>query len=219
MNFSKVSIITGHYGSGKTNFAVNLALETAKAGHACVVIDLDIVNPYFRTADFSELFSYHGIKLYAPIFSNTNLDIPALNIDINGILNGDEYIIIDVGGDDAGAYALGRFSSSLSKVSDFQMLYVINCYRYLTKRPDEALHLLREIENVSRLSCTGIVNNSNLGKETTLLHVAESLSYADAVSNASFLPIIYTCALKNNMPDQAKNPFFIDLYVKPIWEI
>ena len=87
MDFKKLTVITGHYGSGKTNFAVNLALDTAAQGKKCVVVDLDIVNPYFRTADFEEMFAKRGIALKAPAYANSNLDIPALNISVKSLLH------------------------------------------------------------------------------------------------------------------------------------
>ena len=109
MNFRKINIITGHYGSGKTNVSVNMALDLAEKGEKVTVVDLDIVNPYFRTADFKELFGEHNISLTVPTYANSNLDIPALGFDMNGIADREGYIIIDVGGDDEGAKALGRY--------------------------------------------------------------------------------------------------------------
>lgn len=114
MSQKKLTVITGHYGSGKTNFAVNLALKEAKSVKRCTVIDLDIVNPYFRTADFEELFRENGITLRAPLYANSNLDIPALNIDLRSIIDETDCVIIDVGGDDEGAKALGRFADEIS---------------------------------------------------------------------------------------------------------
>ena len=133
MRHGKLTVITGHYGSGKTNLSVNLALDIAGAGEKCTVIDLDIVNPYFRTADFGKMFEDRGIALYAPVYANTNLDIPSLNIPLESILAEGGNVIIDVGGDDEGAKALGRFAPVISAFDDRDMLYVINRYRYLTK--------------------------------------------------------------------------------------
>ena len=151
MNFSKMNIITGHYGSGKTNFAVNLALDIARSGKQCTIVDLDIVNPYFRTADFAELFKQNNITLKVPKYANTNLDIPALNFDINSIISESEYVILDVGGDDAGATALGRYAPAIKKLDDVQMLYVVNCFRYLIKKPADAVELMHDIELASDL--------------------------------------------------------------------
>ena len=100
MELSKLTVVTGHYGSGKTNFSVNAALGIAAKGGKCTVIDLDIVNPYFRTADFGDMFRSKGIELFAPVYANTNLDIPSLNIPLESILADGGYVVIDVGGDD-----------------------------------------------------------------------------------------------------------------------
>lgn len=110
-DFEKTIAITGHYGSGKTNLAVNLAVDFAKSGEKVTIIDLDIVNPYFRTADLAGLFDEHGIKLIAPQFANTNLDIPSLSIDMAAVIDGCDRLVIDVGGDDSGAAALGQYST------------------------------------------------------------------------------------------------------------
>ncbi len=217
MEFKKLTIITGHYGSGKTNISVNLALRLADRGEKCTVVDLDIVNPYFRTADFGKLFAEKGIELRAPIYANSNLDIPALDLDFAGILSGGGSLIVDVGGDDEGAKALGQYSAVLSSYESREMLYVINKYRYLTREPEEALALMREIEAAGRMKCTGIVNNSNLGTETTLETVRASLSYAKEVAGAAGLPIAATAAESRFMPEEAPNPFPTEIYVKTLW--
>ena len=217
MNLKKLTIVTGHYGSGKTNISVNLALHAAKTGKKCTVIDLDIVNPYFRTADFEELFKENGITLKTPQYANTNLDIPALGISVQGILDESDYVIIDVGGDDEGAKALGRYKAVISQCADREMLYVINKCRYLTKEPDEALELMREIEAASGLSCTGIVNNTNLGAETDADIINGSLGYADEVAEAAGLPLAMTAGKAEFLTKAVKNPFPIEIYVKTLW--
>lgn len=217
MDFKKLTVITGHYGSGKTNFAVNLALDTAAQGKKCVVVDLDIVNPYFRTADFEEMFAKRGIALKAPAYANSNLDIPALNISVKSLLDEYDSVIIDVGGDDEGAKALGRYAPAIRECESSQILYVINKYRYLTKEPEDALQLMREIEAASGLLCTGIVNNSCLGFETTTETVAASLEFAERVSDACKLPIMATAAVKEALPENAPAPYPVEIYVKTAW--
>lgn len=214
--FKNISIITGHYGSGKTNIAVNLALDIKKSGKNVTIVDLDIVNPYFRTADFKQLLQDHGIKTIIPTYANTNLDIPALPASINAVFNNnDDYIIIDVGGDDAGAIALGRYSNEIKK-HDYDLYYVINKYRYLTKNADEAKEILSEIESVSNIKATKIINNSNLGEETTLETVTNSFDFAKEVSEKSELPIAFTC-LKKDI-DKKDNDFYsVDIFVKTVW--
>ncbi len=217
MDLKKLIVVTGHYGSGKTNFSVNLALRLAERGQKCTIIDLDIVNPYFRTADFESLFQKKGIALQAPVYAGSNLDIPALDFDIAGILAGDSFVIIDVGGDDEGAKALGQYAQTLSACESREMLCVVNQYRYLTKEPEEALTLMHEIEAAGKIKCTGIVNNSNLGAETTLETVRNSLSYAEKIASAAGLPIAATAAEARLLPPEAPNPFPVDIYVKTMW--
>lgn len=214
----KITLITGHYGSGKTNFAVNAALQCAKAGKRVTVVDLDIVNPYFRTADFAELFAQNGIQLEKTMYANTSLDIPAISFDLARMAYEADCLIIDVGGDDAGATALGRYASMLQTYQDdLDMLYVINRYRYLTSSPSEALMLLHEIEQAARLRHTGIVNNSNLGRETTAELVEDSVPYAKAVAASAALPLVCH-AYRSDLPVQVTNGFPVQVYVKPIWE-
>lgn len=217
MNLKKLTIVTGHYGSGKTNISVNLALEAARQGRKCAVIDLDIVNPYFRTADFEELFRENGITLKAPMYANSNLDIPALNISVKSILDESDCVIIDVGGDDEGAKALGRYKAVISECTDCEMLYVINKCRYLTKEPEEALELMREIEAASGLSCTGIVNNTNLGTETDESIILGSLDYAEKVAEAAGLPLKLTAGKAEFLANVKEKPFPIQIYVKTLW--
>lgn len=214
----KVTIITGHYGSGKSNISTNLAMEAAAEGKKVTVVDLDIVNPYFRTADFAKMFEENGIELITPSYANTNLDIPALNFDIERIANSDGYLIVDVGGDDDGAIALGRFSAALNEFGDnLDMFYVINRYRYLTKEPSEAVELMYNIETASKIKHTGIINNSNLGCDTLADTVISSLPYADMVSQSVNLPIVFsTIPRRLGVDDNRFKP--IEIYVKPFWE-
>ena len=218
MQYKKLTIVTGHYGAGKTNFSVNLALDIANAGHKCTVTDLDIVNPYFRTADFEKLFSEKGIDIFAPVYANTNLDIPSLNIPLESILADGGYTVIDVGGDDEGAKALGRYAPLINAFADRQMLYVINKYRYLTKEPADAVAVMREIECACGIAHTGIVNNSSLGAETTMDDVKSSLPFAEEVSRLTGLPIAATCAVAGAMPEDAPAPYTLKRYVRNLWE-
>lgn len=218
MEYRKLTVVTGHYGAGKTNFSVNLALGISDAGNKCTVIDLDIVNPYFRTADFGDMFKNRGIELFAPVYANTNLDIPSLNIPLESILADGGYVVIDVGGDDEGAKALGRYAPVINAFADRQMLYVINKYRYLTKEPADAVQVMREIEYSCGLTHTGLVNNSSLGAETTADTVRSSLAFADEVSKLSGLPIAATCAVEGAMPDEAPAKYTVKRYVHNLWE-
>ncbi len=214
----KITVITGHYGTGKTNFAVNMALDLASKGEKVTIVDFDIVNPYFRTADFKELFAEKGVTLEASMYANTSLDIPAISFDLERMAYEDGYLIIDVGGDDAGAIGLGRYAEALNEYKDdLDMYYVINCYRYLAEAPEETLSLMYEIEQVSRMKHTGIVNNSNLGRETTAEIIEKSMEYAEKVADAAGLPLIGT-ACRRDIDADVKDRIPVDVFVKPIWE-
>ena len=217
LKLKKYTIITGHYGSGKTNFAANLAVKAAEEGEKVTVVDLDIVNPYFRSADFAELFAEKGITLAAPLYANTNLDIPALSFNIEDFMSAEGKVIVDVGGDDSGASALARYREFLLQNSDdIEGIGVINMYRYLTGTADEAVEFMREIENASGIPMSAIVNNSNLGEETTAETIESSTTYADEVCRLTGLPLKYT--VDTSAGAEVKNRFPAEIYVKKIWE-
>ena len=189
----RICILLGHYGSGKTNVAANIALEWNRTGHPVSVVDLDIVNPYFRTADWSGEFSEAGIDLIKPVFANTNLDIPALPPQIYGLLRRrDRMVVMDVGGDDAGAVALGQFAKLILEENDYEAYYVVNFMRPLTRTPGEALESLREIRDVAGIPVTGIVNNTNLGPETTISIIEQGASLSEEFSALASVPLICT---------------------------
>lgn len=213
-DLGRAIVITGHYGSGKTNIAVNLALDRAGKGERVCVVDLDIVNPYFRTADFGELFKRYDIRLAAPQFANTNLDIPSLCIDMEALLDNYDRVILDVGGDDSGALALGQYAALLT-MRGCDMLYVVNKYRYLTHFPEEAVELLRDIEQASGLKAAGIINCSNLGEGTTAEDVESSRGFAEECARAAGIPVVFTAAKRGL---NVKDAYPVEVYVRPFWE-
>ena len=193
MNAKRITIFCGHYGSGKTNVAVNFALKLKQVRDEVSVLDLDIVNPYFRTKDSLEDLKAAGINLIASQYANSNVDIPALPQDMYSITdNLNTNAVIDVGGDDRGALALGRLAPKIREENNFEMLMVINCFRPLTRTADEVMEVMREIEEACSIKFTGLVNNSNLGRETTVKDILASKEYAEAVSQKSGLPIVLT---------------------------
>ena len=216
----KITIITGHYGSGKTNLSVTLAVRAAEEGKKVAVVDLDLVNPYFRTADFKELFESKGIKLIAPDFANTNLDVPSIQFDVEQLAVSEDCLIIDVGGDDAGATALGRYAEAMLErfPDDIDMLYVINQRRTLTSNAGEAVSLMYEIEAAARMKHTAIVNNTNLGCETSLEIIEESRPFAEETSRITGLPVVYTVYPEEIAKLSGKPDVFpAKIYVKPVW--
>lgn len=198
---ARITVICGHYGCGKTNLALNLALDEAAKGERITVADLDIVNPYFRSSEYGGLLEAHGIRLIAPVFAGTTLDTPTLPPELYSLFEPSAgKVFIDAGGDDAGVTALGGLHELLEEAG-YQMLYVINRYRVLSQTPEEALALLREIETASRLKATGLVNNSHLGVETTLETLLGGLDFAHKTAELTGLPLLYSTA-----PDFALKP-------------
>lgn len=218
----RISVIVGHYGSGKTNLAVDLAVKSAASGVKTNIVDLDIVNPYFRTADFKNMFEQKGISMTSSVYAVSNLDIPAITFDLNAVASENQKVIIDVGGDDAGAVALGRYKSVFERYKDeTEVLFVINKYRAMTETPQQALEVLKEIEAISRLKATAVVNNSNLGAETDAQTVLNSLDYAEKTAKLCGLELKYT-AYPDWINPKAfpKNEKFMPVkrYVKASWE-
>ena len=197
MDHKRLTLFAGHYGSGKTNIAVNYALHLAREGKDVVIADLDIVNPYFRTKDSASVLEKAGVKLISPQFANTNVDLPALPAEAYRLVT-DKSIhgIMDIGGDDRGAYALGRYVPAMKAENDYRMVFVANAYRPLTRTPQEALEVMREIEAACGLEFTDIVNNSNLASETSPETITATEGYMETLSQLSGLPIWMTTAEK-----------------------
>lgn len=198
MKENRITIVCGHYGSGKTNFSLNLALTKAAEGKKVTLVDMDIVNPYFRSSEYGDLLSGKGIRLIAPVYAGTTLDTPTIPPDVYSVFTPeDRDVIIDAGGDDAGVTALAGMSAQL-KETPYEMIYVINRNRVLSQTPEEAARFLREIEHASRLTATAVVNNSHLGVDTMLETALSSLEFAERTAALCNLPL-----LTSTVPDFA----------------
>ena len=202
MRTKRVTLLAGHYGSGKTNIAVNLAMKQKSEGFDVTVADLDIVNPYYRTKDSEEELKAAGIPLISSPFANSNVDLPALPQELYRIVDEtDTHMVVDIGGDDRGAYALGRFAQKLKDENDYEMILVINKYRPLTADEKDAVAIMKEIEEAGHLPFTAIVNNSNLGKETTAEDVLASVPYAEKMAKDTGLPLLLTTVREDLLPE------------------
>lgn len=195
MDHKRVTLFAGHYGSGKTNIAVNYALLLAREGKTAAIADLDIVNPYFRTKDSAEELEKAGVELISPQFANSNVDLPALPAEAYRLVEDKSlFAVMDIGGDDRGAYALGRYTPFILEEGNYRMAFVANPCRPLTRTPEEALEVMREIEAAGGLPFTAIVNNANLAHETTPETVLRAVPYMERLSELSGLPVWMTCA-------------------------
>lgn len=197
----RITLFCGHYGSGKTNIAVNYALALRRCGEAVTLADLDIVNPYFRSKDSRTELEGEGIRLICSEYANTNLDIPALPPDLYAVTDDKtSRAVLDIGGDDRGALVLGRLAPAILAEDSYEMLLVINKYRPLTPDAASTVEVMREIEEAGGIRFTGLVNNSNLGEETEAETVLDSVGYAEEVARLSGLPVVMTAVRAELLP-------------------
>ncbi len=227
MTHKRITIFAGHYGSGKTNLAVSYALWLKQFHpHVCVV-DLDIVNPYFRTADAKAQLSEQGVRLIASPFANSNVELPAMPTETQSIFDNESlHAVIDLGGDERGALALGRYSRALLAQGDYEMLLVANYYRPLTRTPQELAEIVGEIEGACHVPFTALVNNSNLGRQTTLENILQSASYAKDACEQLHLPLKMTSVMRSVLEQdvllsqelaQSSEVFPIDIHYRKTW--
>lgn len=208
MRTSRVTLFAGHYGSGKTNLAVNYARYLAQAGQPVTLADLDIVNPYFRAKDSEAELARAGVRLLSSPYANSNVDIPALPQEMYAVIDDtSHYAVVDIGGDDRGALALGRYAPGIVAEGRYEMLLVVNCYRPLSRDAAATEEILREIQRAGGMAFTAIVNNSNLGPETTAETVLDSVAYAERIAADTGLPIKMTSVEERLLPElQGKLP-------------
>lgn len=217
----RLSIVTGHYGTGKTEFAVNLALSLAAGGARVMLADLDIVNPYFRSRDRKQLLEAHGIRLAAASQACTAADVPAIPAEILTILE-DRTVrgVLDAGGDPAGARVLARFQPKIVS-EDYQLICVLNANRPEVRTAEAAAAYLRAIETATGLTCSALVNNTHLCGETTAEDICKGAALAEAVSRETGIPVLCHVAETRLLPGLAKlqEPVFpITIQMKKPWE-
>lgn len=217
MDSKRVTVFMGHYGSGKTFVAVNYAVMLARKGLPVSIYDLDIVNPYFRTVDAEKTLAKEGVELVVSPFAETNVDIPAMNSKSYKMLDAlDRYAVADIGGDDRGALALGRFAERIKTENNYDALWVVNKFRPETRNIEGALEIKNEIENTGKLKFTGIVNNANLGLETKEEDILEGLKFANELSSVTGLPVKFTSVRRDLITDKLSEKIKEILPVDPI---
>ncbi len=192
----RLNIFTGHFGSGKTEVAVNYALKLAEADYKTAIVDFDIVNPYFRTADAKEELEKNNIWVILPMYANTNVDVPAIPPEIYSIFQKKEYkAVLDVGGDDLGAKAVSRFKEEILS-DDYEMFFVINTRRGMTDTPEKIIEMIALIEDSANIKVTRLINNSNLLEETTPEIILEGNRIISQVSEKLGIPLSITAGLE-----------------------
>ena len=222
MTAKRVTAFAGHYGSGKTHLALNFALRqrVLYPDRPVILADLDIVNPYYRTHDARGLLEAHGVVLIASAYAGSNAELPAMPPDAVRAFDDKTFTaVLDVGGDDRGALALGRYAARMRDSADADMLFVFNTARPLTGTAHDALEVLREIEEASHVRFTGVVNNTNLGRDTTPELVLRSHATAQEICAASGLALRFTAA-QEDLADALRDVgevFPLRLFAREAW--
>ena len=218
----RVSIITGHYGTGKTELAVNLALALAAEGTPVMLADLDIVNPYFRSRERKPLLEAAGVRVICSSQACSDADVPALPAELLTILENREVRgVLDIGGDAVGARVLARFQPKIVR-EDHQLICVLNANRPEVRRPEDAVSYLRSIEATTGLTCTGLVNNTHLCGETTAAEIRKGAALAEKVAELTGIPVLCHVAEERFAPDLSdlrEIVFPITIKMKKPWEL
>lgn len=217
-------IVIGAYGSGKSEYAINLALQFNKSHTNVTLVDLDIVNPYFRSRDVKDAFQEIGIEVISPDGQFTHADVPMISPRIMGaIQNEDRIVILDVGGDPVGCRALGRFFDAIT-ARGYDMQLVVNTKRPRTGNPDEITEMLGMLETTSKLKVDALVCNTNLMELTDESIVTEGVATIQEV--ASMLQIRFEDYLvledyQDRVPDSigGKNRFILQYFLRKPWEL
>ncbi len=219
INHKRINIFAGHFGSGKTEIAVNYAFYLAKQGLKTAIVDLDIVNPFFRTKDAEEALKKAGIKVITSMYANTNVDVPAVSPEIYSVFEDKSYyVVLDIGGDDLGAKAVSRFRQEITE-DEYQFFFVVNAMRPFTDTVEKMEQMLFEVEESSRIKTTGVVNNTNLMNITTADDLFEGRRMIENFCERNGIPIAFEAYMKENDMIPHKYPVLIlDKYVKVVWD-
>jgi hypothetical protein len=219
----RITIFTGHFGSGKTEVSVNYAFQLARSGRKTVIVDLDIVNPFFRTADAKKPLEEKGIKVIVPVYANTNVDVPSLPAQINAVFEDKSYhVVLDVGGDDLGAHILSRYNGEISR-EDYIHYFVVNTRRPMTRTPDEIEQMVNEIQDSARLKVDSFVNNANLLGASSPDIIAEASGIIGKVSQKLSIPVGIISGMEEILRDYTGDPgvdrLYLDKYIRLPWDI
>jgi hypothetical protein len=221
-----ITVLFGNYGSGKTELSLNIALKLAKQHSGVALVDLDIVNPYFRSSEHRPLLESKGIRVIAPVFANTAVDVPSLPPDVFAAFK-HEYAVFDCGGDPVGAAALGGLKTYFDAVREkTEALFVINTRRPFQESADVLAENMARIQSRARLDADGLVLNANLGGETTGAELAEGYAVARELTNRTGVPLLYVSGTQDALdvferqcPDCSGGRIVIEIYTRPEWMV
>ena len=219
---SRITIFTGNYGSGKTEIALNMAMNEAK-NKPVTLVDLDIVNAYFRSSEKKEMLEAAGVKVLHSTFALKSVDLPSLPASIDtAFIDKSRTVFFDVGGDPVGATALGRYYPRFME-EPYEMLYVVNVRRPFSSTAQDIIAMMGDIEAHSRLRITGLINNSNLARDTDVEDLIEGQQVLKEVVAKTVIPVKYVCGTKDVLDafvergDVLGEPYVIDIYMRPEW--
>lgn len=216
----RITVIVGHYGSGKTEFAINYALYLVRQGLKTVLVDLDIANPYFRSRERQETLEKSGIAVYSNIFrQDITSDLPALDPGIRAPLEDKScHVVVDAGGDGSGARILNQYRKYLTDPIETDILFVFNGNRPETDRGDKGILYLNEIVEEIGLPISGLVNNTHMLRETTRGDLEKGVLLAEEISRRTGIPVVFHCAAKELQPFPEGRDFFpLTLSMRPGW--
>jgi energy-coupling factor transporter ATP-binding protein EcfA2 len=222
---AKYTVLVGHFGSGKTELALALARHLNGGGPAGVaLVDLDIVNPYFRSSEQQALLQKEGVDVIMPSFAHSTMDVPALSADVQAVFQTDRYrhVVIDVGGDAAGATALGRYYPLIQPVRDqMKVMYVVNPCRPLSATEEDICALIGRIEARARIRPDFLVNNANLQRQTTARHLIDAQKLLARVAERLSVPVGIVAGyarLRGDLPQHMQDIFFpVEPLMLPEW--
>ena len=220
----KITVYFGNYGSGKTELSLNTAIALRRAGEQVMLVDLDIVNPYFRSSEHKAMLEAQGIRVVAPVFANTAVDVPSLPPDIYAAFKSG-YAVFDCGGDPVGAAALGSLKTQFDAArADTQVLFVVNTRRPFQQNAAELAKSLMNVECSARLKADGMVLNANLGSETTGEELIEGYAIVRELEKQTGLPLLYVSGtpealhvFADKCPDCQVETMTITIRMRPDW--
>ena len=222
LNDKRIRVIIGHYGSGKTEFAVNYVMRLAANGKKVAIADMDIVNPYFRSREKAGMMTEAGIKVISGnLGHHANLDLPMVSAEVSAPLQDHSYdFVMDVGGDSIGARSIARYRNYFVP-GEYDMFCVINRYRQDTQTVEGVLAHIRSIEATVGARVTGLINNTHLLRDTSVEDVMYGQELVEAVSKELEIPIKYVCILEkvaHQLPSDINGEVFpIKMYMREDW--
>lgn len=219
----RIRIIIGHYGSGKTEFSINYAIKLAGLNKKVSLVDLDVVNLYFRSREKEDILKKHNIRLIGSEIKANAVDIPSISAEVLTPLDDKSYdAVFDVGGNPAGARTLVRYEKYFTE-GEYDMFFILNANRPETQTVENALEYMTKIEDMARAKVTGIINNTHLLKSTTIDDIIKGNELAKELSSLTKIPVKYNVIVKElvkDLPDNLEGEIFpIKLYMREEWMI